>query len=977
MKIEVQPHTFLYNGRKTPAYACAFADRTFINDDEETVLGSSDPQKMVNYVKRVAVTGAAGVWQIAAFDGANELDSNTNTVTSQTLSTYTLSIFDAKGVFLAFIGRNIRLPDTPLSTEWDDAITYSQAGSQPYRADYYDTNAINRLLASLETDIDGKQDTLVNTVNIKSVNGQSLLGSGNITLQDFTRLSSYADLAAAVTAIGAAPTTLLIDGDSAVSTAVIIPSTLELLFINGKKFTKSGAGTITFQGRGITGDPTRRLFSGFANTEVKWTGIYPERMRPEWFGAAGDNATDDADAFDAVLGAMQGAAYQGATIMLSSTTYYLSRVWHIQRNVLVTTPGTRDWNASTSKLRFGLNTPGVVFHGASTYDGVAGTYTATMGELRGFTIISNDSANNTIVSTNGLTITITGGSVTEIARLGLNVAGDVSAVAPGSTITINGYEYVITDALSSTPTASIPIEAPRVYLESDGSTTWIDVGLLPNNNDWAGATLTAETVVTDGGGADIGRERFTRTITSHTTGEFTFVEGSLPAGAFTATVSGIKSQTGQNARINMYPGLDMRTQAKLRSIYVERFSGNGIQFHSGKYPSSALGSEPNCNNSYVERLAAEANMGSGFVFVGINSNNIETHQLNFRNNRGYGIFETGSLGSNHYGFHAAFNYKGAFKMVGDSARNMIFNSYTEGGEAPGIIGQRTLVIGGNHAAGLDRRLGGGSFLSPDFRGMTFENGFAVRRLRGYYANSFNPYGWIFYIGRQEDENTILSFGAAEDDVNAGDGIYRPTIPSYYLSYGSDGRYALGYSANGNQSGANNNPLLQISGSEAAEGPGLLRLPKGFIISDGGVRPAASEVLRGYVWVEHGGAGVRDTLSMVIKNAADAYAWADIAFTDSSVPVNAQTGTTYTLQASDNGKVVTCDNAAGVVVTVPSGLGVGFHCQVIQLDGEVSFTTSSSTLNNRQSHTKIAGQFGVVTVESYAADAFILAGDTTA
>lgn len=94
-------------------------------------------------------------------------------------------------------------------------------------------------------------------------------------------------------------------------------------------------------------------------------------------------------------------------------------------------------------------------------------------------------------------------------------------------------------------------------------------------------------------------------------------------------------------------------------------------------------------------------------------------------------------------------------------------------------------------------------------------------------------------------------------------------------------------------------------------------------------------------------------------------------------VNAQTGTTYTLQASDNGKIVTCDNAAGCTVTVPSGLGAGFHCQVIQLDEEVDFDTSGATLNNRQGHTKIAGQFGVATIEAYASNVFVLAGDTAA
>ena len=93
-------------------------------------------------------------------------------------------------------------------------------------------------------------------------------------------------------------------------------------------------------------------------------------------------------------------------------------------------------------------------------------------------------------------------------------------------------------------------------------------------------------------------------------------------------------------------------------------------------------------------------------------------------------------------------------------------------------------------------------------------------------------------------------------------------------------------------------------------------------------------------------------------------------------INDQTGTTYTLVAGDNGKVVVLDNASAVTVTVPSGLGAGFNCSFIQKGaGQVSFSASSTTINNRQSHTKIGGQYGVASIVAYAADTFVLAGDT--
>jgi len=93
-------------------------------------------------------------------------------------------------------------------------------------------------------------------------------------------------------------------------------------------------------------------------------------------------------------------------------------------------------------------------------------------------------------------------------------------------------------------------------------------------------------------------------------------------------------------------------------------------------------------------------------------------------------------------------------------------------------------------------------------------------------------------------------------------------------------------------------------------------------------------------------------------------------------LNDQTGTAYTIVASDAGKVITCNNGSAVTVTVPASLGAGFTCSVVQKGaGQVTFSASSTTINNRQSHTKIAGQHGVATLVSTATDVFVLAGDT--
>src|SRR4029453_8058287 len=95
-------------------------------------------------------------------------------------------------------------------------------------------------------------------------------------------------------------------------------------------------------------------------------------------------------------------------------------------------------------------------------------------------------------------------------------------------------------------------------------------------------------------------------------------------------------------------------------------------------------------------------------------------------------------------------------------------------------------------------------------------------------------------------------------------------------------------------------------------------------------------------------------------------------------INAQTGTSYTLLTSDNGKVITLNNAAAIALTVPSGLGAGFSCLIIQLGaGKVTVTTSGTTVVQRQAFTKTAGQYAVASILAYAANTFVLSGDVGA
>jgi hypothetical protein len=95
----------------------------------------------------------------------------------------------------------------------------------------------------------------------------------------------------------------------------------------------------------------------------------------------------------------------------------------------------------------------------------------------------------------------------------------------------------------------------------------------------------------------------------------------------------------------------------------------------------------------------------------------------------------------------------------------------------------------------------------------------------------------------------------------------------------------------------------------------------------------------------------------------------------AIGLNVQTGTTYTLVAADSGKIVTCNNAGAVTLTVPAGLGAGFECGILQLGaGQVTPTASGTTLHNKGGFTKTSGQYAMVSLVAYASDTFVLSGD---
>jgi hypothetical protein len=100
-----------------------------------------------------------------------------------------------------------------------------------------------------------------------------------------------------------------------------------------------------------------------------------------------------------------------------------------------------------------------------------------------------------------------------------------------------------------------------------------------------------------------------------------------------------------------------------------------------------------------------------------------------------------------------------------------------------------------------------------------------------------------------------------------------------------------------------------------------------------------------------------------------------AFRMSASGIITEAGTSRTLAAGDNGKVIYCTSGSAVTITCAAGLGAGFSCTIIQAGGgQVTLAAGAATLNSYGGFLKTIGQYAVVSLISPVADQFIAAGN---
>ena len=89
----------------------------------------------------------------------------------------------------------------------------------------------------------------------------------------------------------------------------------------------------------------------------------------------------------------------------------------------------------------------------------------------------------------------------------------------------------------------------------------------------------------------------------------------------------------------------------------------------------------------------------------------------------------------------------------------------------------------------------------------------------------------------------------------------------------------------------------------------------------------------------------------------------------------ESGTTRTLSAADNGKVIYCTSGSAVTINCAAGLGAGFSATIIQGGaGKVTVAPNGQTLASYGSLFSTLGQYAVIATVSPVANTFILTGN---
>jgi len=196
-----------------------------------------------------------------------------------------------------------------------------------------------------------------------------------------TNLTTYTDVATAVTALGSTPATLVIMDVQSIVTNLVIPNTIRLRFIDAGQLSINGGVTLTVQG-GIDGPTGVALFVGTGNVILSQAQL----IDTNWFGNSGTvtytrlqligpGTTTNDNAAAGIVGEYGTATIAtGASISLSTTVganvtslSLTAGDWDVSGAVDYTFGATTNFTA----LRQGISTVSATLGGQDTFSVLA------------------------------------------------------------------------------------------------------------------------------------------------------------------------------------------------------------------------------------------------------------------------------------------------------------------------------------------------------------------------------------------------------------------------------------------------------------------------------------------------------------------------------------------------------------------------------------------------------------------------------
>lgn len=177
------------------------------------------------------------------------------------------------------------------------------------------TDAVTAIQLS---DKDGNAILTVDTTNNR------ITTTDLITTGPWVDVRAYASINAAVAAIGATPTVLLVPNTQTLTASLTIPSTLALKIEKGGSIVKASTYTLTINGPFEAG--LYQVFSGFGINDVVLGAGSAKTFYPQWWGATGSRGLTEIGDIIPVQASINAASTIGAVVYFSEGTYVLANV---------------------------------------------------------------------------------------------------------------------------------------------------------------------------------------------------------------------------------------------------------------------------------------------------------------------------------------------------------------------------------------------------------------------------------------------------------------------------------------------------------------------------------------------------------------------------------------------------------------------------------------------------------------------------